>query len=113
MDTKTYSNEALKTFPTDLLIDLDNNKAMLLNGAIGTSSEAGEALDIIKKHIFQGHELNKENLISELGDVCWYINLILTSIGSSFDEVFDNNIKKLRKRYGEHFDSNKSINREE
>lgn len=85
----------------------------LLNGAIGASSEAGEALDIIKKHLFQGHDLNTDSLKSEISDVLWYINLMLYAIDSNFEEIFDINIKKLRKRYGEHFDAEKSIHRVE
>lgn len=113
MDTKEYSTEALKTFSKDLTLNIDNKKVALLNGAIGASSEAGEALDIIKKHLFQGHDLNTDSLKSEISDVLWYINLMLYAIDSNFEEIFDINIKKLRKRYGEHFDAEKSIHRVE
>lgn len=109
MNTKEYSIEALKTFSKDLTLNIDNKKS----GAIGASSEAGEALDIIKKHLFQGHDLNTDSLKSEISDVLWYINLMLYAIDSNFEEIFDINIKKLRKRYGEHFDAEKSIHRVE
>lgn len=109
MNTKEYSIEALKTFSKDLTLNIDNKKVALLNGAIG----AGEALDIIKKHLFQGHDLNTDSLKSEISDVLWYINLMLYAIDSNFEEIFDINIKKLRKRYGEHFDAEKSIHRVE
>ena len=53
----------------------------LANAGLGLSGEAGEATDIIKKHLFHGHELEKEHLAKELGDVMWYIALVATIIG--------------------------------
>ena len=55
------------------LISEDGRKDMVLNGVLGLAGESGECCDIVKKNRFQGHELNKEHLIEELGDVMWYI----------------------------------------
>ena len=46
---------------------------VLINGVMGLCGEAGEAIDIVKKHLAQGHELDREGLIKELGDVAWYL----------------------------------------
>lgn len=125
MDLKTYQAEALKTAPSfekpqlshgDYVkypVQLDDKQAYLLNALVGIVGEAGELLDSHKKVVFQGHPFNREKLIDELGDVLWYANLLCYAIDSSFEEVFESNIAKLRKRYGESFDSIKSINRTE
>ena len=45
---------------------------MLLNGVMGLNGEAGECIDILKKHLFHGHELDSTHLAEELGDASWY-----------------------------------------
>ncbi len=83
----------------------------LLNGALGLTGEAGEVADMIKKHIFHGHDLDKGALIKEIGDVCWYVALLCTSIGVDMASVMERNIEKLKTRYPEGFSSEASINR--
>lgn len=90
--------------------DLDCEK-MLLNGALGLTGESGEVADLVKKNLFQGHELDKESIAKELGDVCWYIALTAHSIDFDLETIMRMNIDKLRKRYPEGFDADKSINR--
>lgn len=85
----------------------------LRNAAYGLNGEAGEVIDILKKHEFQGHELDYFNLIDELSDVMWYVALACTAIGVTVDQVMEHNINKLRKRYPDGFDSERSIHREE
>ena len=72
-----------------------------------------EAIDIVKKHLAQGHELDKEKLIKELGDIAWYLAETAYALDVSLEEVLSLNIEKLKKRYPEGFDSEKSINRNE
>ena len=81
------------------------------NGCYGLCGEAGECIDLLKKHEFQGHELNKEKLLDELGDVLWYIAQTAVGIGTTLEEVAQHNIGKLRARYPEGFSSDRSINR--
>lgn len=85
----------------------------LLNGALGLTGEAGEVADMIKKHIFHGHDLTPEDLVKELGDVCWYLALISHACGISIEHIMEQNIEKLRKRYPDGFSTEKSINRAE
>ena len=47
---------------------------ILENGLMGLCGEAGEAMDILKKFLFQGHELDMKHLAKEFGDVVWYLD---------------------------------------
>lgn len=85
----------------------------LENGCLGLAGETGEVCDILKKYFYQGHDLDKAKLIEELGDVCWYIAEIATGLGEPLEEIMLANIAKLRRRYPDGFDPDRSINREE
>ena len=89
-----------------------SEKDVLINGVMGLCGEAGEAIDIVKKHLAQGHELDREKLIGELGDIAWYLAETAHALGVPLDEVLERNIGKLKKRYPEGFDENRSIHRE-
>lgn len=89
-----------------------SDKEMLTNGVMGLCGEAGESIDLVKKHLFHGHELSREKLIEELGDVAWYLAETCTALNVDLESVLTNNIEKLKKRYPEGFDSYRSIHRE-
>lgn len=103
-------NEYQKLAMTTLNPALDK-KDILLNGVMGLCGESGEAIDIVKKHLAQGHELDREKLIKELGDVAWYIAETATALDIELEEVLTRNIEKLKERYPEGFDFERSINR--
>ena len=104
-------NEYQKLAMTTLNPELDE-KDVLINGVMGLCGESGEVIDIVKKHLAQGHELDKEKIIKELGDVAWYMAEIATVLGVELEDVFVQNIEKLKKRYPEGFSTEKSINRD-
>ena len=108
MTIKEYQQLAMTTLNKDL-----NKKDMLINGVMGLCGEAGEAIDIVKKHLAQGHELDREHLIKEMGDVAWYLAELATVLDISLEEVLQRNIDKLKKRYPEGFAYQKSLEREE
>ena len=83
----------------------------ILNGLMGLSGEAGEAIDILKKHYFQGHELDREHMAKELGDIAWYLAVSADAIGYDLETIFKMNIDKLKARYPDGFKSECSINR--
>jgi NTP pyrophosphatase (non-canonical NTP hydrolase) len=80
---------------------------------MGLNGEAGECIDLLKKHLFQGHKLDKDKLTEELGDVLWYCAELACGLSVTLEEVAQRNIEKLKKRYPEGFDAERSINREE
>ena len=75
--------------------------------------EAGECIDAVKKSIFQGHELDVEHLVKELGDVLWYVAISAHALGYKLSDVATINSEKLRSRYPEGFDASRSVNRPE
>ena len=89
----------------------------LLTAAVGMSAESGEFIEVVKKMIFQGKPVNEENLFHlkrELGDVMWYVAQACMALDTSFDEIVEMNVEKLKKRYpGGEFDVHKSENRVE
>ena len=102
-----YQKAALRTANSENLEDL------LLNGVLGLCGESGEVSDHIKKWKFQGHDLDKEKLLNELGDVCWYIAVLAKALETDLETVMNLNIKKLKNRYPNGFESERSINRED
>ncbi|MGM9669428.1 MAG: nucleoside triphosphate pyrophosphohydrolase family protein [Faecousia sp.] len=90
-----------------------SKKDVLINGVMGLCGEAGEAIDIVKKHLAQGHELDSEGLVKELGDIAWYLAETAYALDVDLETVLERNIEKLKKRYPEGFDAGKSIHRTE
>lgn len=80
---------------------------------LGIAGEAGEIVDSIKKAVFHGHELDREDLVKELGDLLWYVTHLMKLLEITDEEVREKNIAKLRKRYVEGFSESASINRED
>lgn len=85
----------------------------LANAALGLAGEAGEVADLIKKHLYHDHRLDAVRVAEELGDLLWYIVLAANICGYSLSEVMAKNIDKLRKRYPEGFDPERSVHRAE
>lgn len=84
----------------------------LTNGVLGLTGEAGECADLVKKHLYQGHDLEVAHIIKELGDCCWYIALCAQALDTTFEEIMELNIAKLQTRYPDGFDTERSIHRE-
>lgn len=104
-------NEYQRLAMTTLNPELDR-KDVLINGVMGLCGESGEAIDIVKKWLAQGHELDKEKLAKELGDIAWYLAETAYALEIPLEDILQANIDKLRKRYPEGFSSERSLNRE-
>lgn len=85
----------------------------LIHASIGMSGESGEILDTLKKTMMYGKELNITNLKEECGDVLWYMSILLHEIDSSFEEIMQQNVDKLRKRYPTGFTEKDAITRKD
>ena len=107
MNSSEYIKDAIKTESTDFSsmdtrLGEDGTKR-LLHAGIGLSTEAGEFLDALKKHIFYGKELDRVNLAEEMGDMFWYLAIACDELGVEFESLMERNIEKLKARYGEKF----------
>lgn len=69
--------------------------------ALGLGGEAGEVVDVYKKYLFHGRDLNRDDLRREIGDVLWYLALMMLVEGFTLDEVINCNVKRLTERDGE------------
>ena len=102
---------------TDLEVEQDADVPRLLTAALGLCAESGEFTEVIKKIILQGKPYNAENVFHlkrELGDICWYLAQACMALGTTFDEVIEMNVDKLKTRYpGGEFDVHFSENRKE
>lgn len=107
MEINEYQKAALRTANSEMSDD------MILNGILGLCGETGEVSDHIKKYMFQGHELNQDKLVNELGDVCWYIAILASGLNVDLETVMKKNIEKLQRRYPDGFDTEKSLNRKD
>ncbi len=106
MTVNEYQKLAMLTLNPQL-----ERKDVLINGVMGLCGEAGEAIDIVKKWLAQGHGLDKDHLIKELGDIAWYLAETAEALDVPLEEVFQRNIDKLKKRYPEGFDADQSKHR--
>ena len=112
-ESKDYSAFDKRTY--DLTKDIPVER--LLTAALGICAEGGEFTEVVKKIVFQGKPVNEENIFHmkrELGDICWYLAQACMALDTSFDEVIEMNVDKLKARYpGGEFDVHYSENRKE
>ena len=83
----------------DIQASLTASEANLVHLALGISGEAGEVLDAIKKAAIYKKPLDRDNIIEELGDLEFYMEGLRQAIGVTREEVIDQNVQKLGKRY--------------
>ena len=105
-------NEYQRLAMTTLNPKLDK-KDVLINGVMGLCGESGEAIDIVKKWLAQGHELDREKLARELGDIAWYLAETAYALDIPLEDILQANIEKLKKRYPEGFSADRSVRREQ
>ena len=116
MNSKDYIQDAIRTESTDFSAMNDrlmnDGTKRLLHAGIGLSTEAGEFLDALKKHIFYGKELDRVNLKEEMGDLFWYLAIACDELNVEFEPLMETNIAKLKARYGEKFSEQRAENRD-
>ena len=115
--TESLDYAALLTRMNKLELEDDCNLSQLLTAALGLTAESGEFSEVVKKIILQGKPYNEDNVFHmkrELGDICWYIAQACMALDTTFDEIIEMNVEKLKKRYpGGEFNVHQSENRKE
>lgn len=97
---------------TSVIKEKEYNVPTLLYGSLGLAGEAGEVIEIVKKGIFHEKGIDKTHIKKELGDVLWYVALICDACRFNLDDVLEENISKLKKRYPDGFDTEKANHRD-
>lgn len=108
MRVRDYQRLAMTTLNPEL-----SPKEVLMNGVMGLCGESGEVIDLVKKHLFQGHPLDGTALMKELGDVAWYLAECAEGLGVKLEDILRGNVDKLRRRYPAGFSTEKSMERQE
>lgn len=106
MEVNEYQRLAMATLNPAL-----SNKDVLINSVMGLCGESGEAIDIVKKWLHQGHELDKAHLAKELGDIAWYLAEAATALDLPLEQIFQDNLDKLKRRFPQGFDTARSLDR--
>lgn len=108
MSANDYQKQAMTTLNRSL-----SKKDVLINGVMGLCGESGEAIDIVKKHLHQGHDLDREALVKELGDIAWYLAETAFALDIPLEDILRKNLEKLKERYPQGFSTGNSRNRTE
>jgi len=104
MDFNEYQELSLRTASEAST----SKEQLILNGVMGLCGEAGECIDIVKKHKFHGHTLDEEKLKDEASDCLWYLAAIAEGLGITLEEIAIHNVEKLKKRYPDGFEVERS-----
>lgn len=101
-----YQREAARTIGEDMLpFEVESHA---LHGMV---AEIGEIHGLFQK-VYQGHELNAVHLQKELGDLLWFIAEYCTSQDWHLSDIAQMNIEKLKARYPDGFDAQRSLRRD-
>ena len=105
-DLDVFQEEALRCMRSDLPYE-----AICSNMCMGLAGETGETIDIFKKHIYQGKDLDINDVIEEIGDILWYIANLCNVNKITMKECMESNVEKLRKRYPNGFSIKDALER--
>lgn len=92
-------------------LDANSIDPRLLHGIVGLATEVAEVLEVLEKTLFHGEELDRHNLFEERGDIEYYLALIDDSLNFEEEAIRSQNIKKLKARYPQGFETEKAMNR--
>lgn len=107
MTINEYQQRAMASLNPEL-----KGRDVLINSVMGLCGESGEAIDIVKKLLAQGHPLDREHLAKELGDVAWYLAEAATALDLDLEDILRANLEKLEHRYPDGFSTEKSVGRD-
>ena len=106
MNIRDYQTLSVRTMNKEL-----TKEQQISNMVFGANGELGEVTDILKKYLYQGPRLNKQHLAEEIGDTLFYIVNLCTLFNLDIEDILQGNVDKLRKRFPNGFEVDRSINR--
>lgn len=105
MNISEYQKKSIRTMKFDYSVST--------HCCLGLAGETGEVIDIIKKSVYYKKELDKKKVTEELGDVMFYLVNLATSLDISMENVLEQNVEKLLKRYPGGFTEKDAIERKD
>ena len=91
--------------------DFGSREEEIFCWCLGLTGEAGDVASCVKKTF--AHKKNvKDGIRENLGDMMWYAAMICNFFGWDFSEVLEENMRKLKERYGDAGFNYKSVDRE-
>ncbi len=87
----------MKTYQESVAALLKNDDDIHL--VAGLAAECGEVCGLYQKASYKNTKINEGQMLSELGDVMFYLTAIISKWGYTLDEVQKINIEKLNSRY--------------
>jgi len=84
----------------------------LFHGILGKTTEAGELMEGFFHALALAKKPDEVNIIEEMGDDQWYNAEILSALNTSFEEIWNLNIAKLKARYGSAFSEEAALGRD-
>jgi len=109
MNLDEYQQQACSTLAPKTTTLVDKATMTLLNAVLGLCGESGELADVVKKHVFHGHDFDEKAAKEELGDVLWYVAVCAEALDVDLSEIAAANVDKLKSRYGGKFSTERSI----
>ena len=80
----------------------DNPEIEISTWGLGVTGEAGDIASCIKKTFAHKNDV-KEGIKENIGDMFWYSAMICNFFNWNMDEILQQNIEKLKKRYPQGF----------
>ena len=116
IDSSNYVEKAKRTDSVNFAeirqrVNASDKTIKLLHAGLGMSTESGEFVDVVKKYLFYGKQIDETNLVEELGDLLWYVAVACDALGVELEKVMHLNIEKLKARYGDKFTDTKALDR--
>lgn len=96
---------------SQIAYEIQAGEAHLAHMALGVAGEAGEVVDLIKKHVIYHKPLDHDKVVEELGDMLFYVQGICQEIGVDLQQILRHNIAKLTHRYGSAYSDQAAIAR--
>jgi len=114
-DYKHFISKLYPTYAThNRLVRVANAHGIeTIHAALGLAGETGEIVDLIKKHFMYGKDLDKQELIEEMGDLFHYFARLMHLNGVTLSEVMESNTSKLKKRFPSGYTNEDAINKTE
>lgn len=101
METKVieqYVRDSFKSSPKLSSMSVDTALRFSLTGLC---EETGEVARLMCRESYKGEYMSQENWLEELGDVLWYLAALTVLKGFTFEDIFNYNVNKLERRYGD------------